>query len=187
MPTPQSGDFAVVSAGGLAGPLVGWAERTLLAAGPYADYEHAFIYTGLLEATKLGEALDHVPEPDPDRAVIQAEPAGTAYARLTPHGKTLWSTGKIPLTSDQRGAIVMAAIGYLGTPYSFLDYLAIGLHRAHIPIPHLKAYIASTGHQICSELVDSCYLAAGVHLFDDGRWPGYVTPADLAKLLSEAP
>jgi hypothetical protein len=27
------------------------------------------------------------------------------------------------------------------------------------------------------------YQDAGVHLFDDGRWPGYVTPKSLANLL----
>jgi hypothetical protein len=168
MTAPQPGDFAVVSAGGIAGPVVGAAERWLLGAGPYSDYQHAFIFVG-------GEG---------DRAIIQAEPTGAAYAPLTPHAKTLWSTGRIELTDDQRDRIVHAAVGYLGTPYSFLDYLAIGLHRLRIPIPHLKAYIGATGHQICSALVDQCYADAGVHLFDDNRWPGFVTPPDLARRIS---
>jgi hypothetical protein len=29
-------------------------------------------------------------------------------------------------------------------------------------------------------------LQLGVHLFSDGRWPGYVTPASLARLLALA-
>jgi hypothetical protein len=170
MTAPQPGDFAVVSAGGLAGPVVGAAERWLLGAGQYSEYQHAFIYV-----RSLG---------DPDRAIIQAEPAGAAYAPLTVHAKTLWSTGKILLTDLQRVDIIDAAVGYLGTPYSFLDYLAIGLHRLRVPIPHLKAYIGATGHQICSALVDQCYADAGVHLFDDNRWPGFVTPPDLARRIS---
>jgi hypothetical protein len=36
---------------------------------------------------------------------------------------------------------------------------------------------------ICSQLVDFCYAKAGVRLFADNRWEGYVTPADLAGLL----
>jgi cell wall-associated NlpC family hydrolase len=168
MTIPQPGDFAVVSAGGLAGPVVGAAERWLLAAGPYSEYQHAFIYTGL----------------DGDKAIIQAEPAGADWAPLTVHAKTLWSTGKLDLTHYQRGRIVGAAQRYIGTPYSFLDYLAIGLHRLRIPIPHLKAYIADTGHMICSALVDRCYQNAGVQLFDDHRWNGYVTPAALARRIS---
>jgi hypothetical protein len=168
MTAPKPGDFAVVSAGGLAGPVVGAAERWLLAAGPYSEYQHAFIYTGL----------------DGDKAIIQAEPAGADWAPLTVHSKILWSTGKFDLTHYQRGLIVGAAQRYIGTPYSFLDYLAIGLHHWHLPAPGLKAYIASTRHQICSQLIDTVYLDAGVHLFNDNRWPGFCTPPDLARRIS---
>jgi hypothetical protein len=45
-------------------------------------------------------------------------------------------------------------------------------------------FIADSGHLICSQLVDLCYLRAGAHLFDDGRLPGDVTPGDLWKLLN---
>lgn len=170
MTAPQPGDFAVVSVGGPPGWLIGLGER-LNGSGASGDYQHAFIYAG------------RSPGFGPGHDIIQAEPAGASWAALTPHGKTLWSTGKIPLTGPQRVAIVKAAIGYVGTPYSALDYLAIALHHWRIPIPHLKAYIAATGHMICSQLVDQCYADAGVHLFSDNRWPGYVTPADLAQLL----
>jgi len=46
----------------------------------------------------------------------------------------------------------------------------------------LLDYVAGTGHIICSQLVDQCYLDAGVHLFDDGRFVGDVTPGDLAHV-----
>ena len=175
MTVPQAGDFAVVSAGGIPGRLVRLAEQAN-GSGPYADYQHAFIYIG------------------GDGQIIQAEPSGADYGQLTPHAKTMWSTGKIAigaagtigrleLSAEQRDKICDAARGYVGVPYSFLDYVALILHRLHIPAPWLKRYIASTRHMICSQLVDQCYLDAGIHLFDDGRWPGYVTPADLAKLL----
>jgi hypothetical protein len=36
---------------------------------------------------------------------------------------------------------------------------------------------------ICSQLVDRCYDIAGVHLFDDGRKPGDVSPGDLSRCL----
>ena len=175
MTVPQAGDFAVVSAGGIPGRLVRLAEQAN-GSGPYADYQHAFIYIG------------------GDGQIIQAEPGGADYAQLTPHARTMWSAGKIAiglpgtigrleLSAEQRDKICDAARGYVGVPYSFLDYVALILHRLHIPAPWLKRYIASTRHMICSQLVDQCYLDAGIHLFDDGRWPGYVTPADLAKLL----
>jgi hypothetical protein len=68
------------------------------------------------------------------------------------------------------------------TPYSELDYLAQAAHRLHIPSKHLKAYVESSGHLICSQLADRAASLGGWHLFDDGRWDGYVPPCDLYKL-----
>ena len=170
MTAPQPGDFAVVSVGGTAGRLIRLGEQ-LNGAGAFGIYQHALIYMG---NEYNGD----------DIGVIQAEPTGAAFAPLTPHARTLWSTGKFSLTGKQRLAIEDAAIGYVGTPYSALDYFAIAAHHWHIPVPHLKAYIQSGGHQICSQLVDRCYQDAGVHLFDDGRWPGFVTPSDLARRIA---
>ena len=154
MTAPQRGDFAVVSAGGIPGRLVRYAEQAN-GSGPWADYQHAFIYIG-------------------DGQIIQAEPSGADYGQLTAHAKTLWSTGKFQLTAFQRDQICDAARGYIGVPYGWLDYLALVLHRLHIPAPHLKAFIASGRSMICSQMVDAAYLAAGVHLYADGRWPGYL-------------
>jgi uncharacterized protein YycO len=133
----------------------------------YANYEHAFVLV------------------DGDM-VIEAQPGGARQAPLSEYQdrEIRWSSGHIRLTDQQREAIVAAARGYLGVPYSFLDYVALASHRFHLPVSVLlKGYVADTRHQICSQLVDQCYHDAGVKLFSDGRWPGYVTPADLARLL----
>ncbi len=133
----------------------------------FADFEHAFVLVG------GGE-------------LVEAEPGGARSAPLSEYdGRSIrWSTGRLQLTDDQRTAIVAAARGYLGVPYSFLDYAALAAHRFRLPGNSLvKGYVADTRHQICSQLVDQCYRDAGVQLFHDGRWPGYVTPADLNGLL----
>jgi cell wall-associated NlpC family hydrolase len=162
MTTPQPGDYACVSMGGEGGRLVALGEK--LAGDAFTQYQHAFIYLG-------------------SGQIMQAEPNGAVQAPLGGYGHILWSTGRIPLTPGERGRIVAAAARYDGTPYSWLDYAAIALHSLHLPAPGLKRYIQSTRHMICSQLVDQCYQDAGVHLFRDGRWPGYVTPADLAARL----
>ena len=84
------------------------------------------------------------------------------------------------LTLTEQASIVAAARSYLGRPYSFLCYLSIALVTFHIRPKWLLRYVAGTGHMICSQLVDQCYQDAGIHLFDDGRYPGDVTPGDLA-------
>jgi cell wall-associated NlpC family hydrolase len=143
----------------------------LLNGDGFGDYEHAFIYIG-----------DYGTTGDLAAQIVEAEPGGARRTALN-YSSVLWSSGKIPLTDAQRAAIVTAAKKYVGTPYSAADYFALAAHRLHIPAPGLRAYVASSGHMICSQLVDACYADAGVHLFSDGRWPGYVTPGALADLL----
>lgn len=160
---PQPGDFGVVHMGGDSG---WWIHAGEIVNGDgFADYEHAFVYVGGAQ-------------------IVEAEPGGAKLARVH-YQDVLWSTDHIPLTLGQREAIVLAAVKYVGTPYSAMDYFAIAAKRLGFQaiVPGLKNYVASSKHMICSQLVDQCYQDAGVHLFKDGRWPGYVTPAALAGLL----
>lgn len=169
MTEPQPGDFGLVKMGGETGKLIRFGQW--LNGDGFADYEHAFVFIG----------------PGQPGQIVEAEPGG---AIVSPAGKyggaVLWSSGKIALTAVQRRTIVQSAKRYEGTPYSFADYAALAARRLRIPAPGLKAYVASSGHMICSQLVDQCYADAGVQLFDDKRWPGYVTPGDLYQLLKGA-
>jgi hypothetical protein len=111
-------------------------------------------------------------------------PGGAEMIRLEDASEPyIWSTGRIPLTEVQRMFISEYAIGLVGTPYSFLDYSSIALAHYRIRPRWVRDFVASTDHLICSQLVDEAYLRAGVHLFDDGRLPGDVTPGDLWWLL----
>jgi cell wall-associated NlpC family hydrolase len=141
-----------------------WADGT-----GFAEYEHAAVYIG-------------------NNTIVQAQSSGVSLGQATSYdgNQTLWSTGIIPLNEVQRANIVTAAKSYVGVPYSWTDYAAIAAHRLHLlpSAPLLKNYVASTKHMICSQLVDQSYQDAGVHLFTDNRWPGYVTPGDLYELLA---
>ncbi|MEU9127857.1 hypothetical protein AB0D08_07050 [Kitasatospora sp. NPDC048540] len=162
---PRAGDFAAVRMKGGVGRLIRVGQW--LNGDGFADFEHAFVLVD-------------------DDQLVEAQPGGAQLLPLSAYQDhpILWSTGIVPLTDGQRAAIVTAARGYLGVPYSFADYAALATHRFHLPIsPLVKGYVASTKHMICSQLVDQCYQDAGVRLFADGRWPGYVTPADLVNRL----
>jgi cell wall-associated NlpC family hydrolase len=160
--TRQPGDFAAVDTGGDVGTLIKIGEG--LNGEGFGEYAHALIYVG-------------------GGQIVEAEPGGARKRVRGVEPGDLWSTGLIPLTAQQRAAICRAADGYVGTGYSALDYLALAAHRFRIPVPGLRQYIADSGHMICSALVDKCYQDAGVQLFDDNRWNGYVTPKSLANLL----
>jgi hypothetical protein len=169
-PVPQPGDFAVVSMGGQGGALISAMEQ--IAYDHSTHWDHSFIYVGTVDGK-------------PDQ-IVQAEPGGAQIADLGTYQYAIWSTGILFPTATQRAAIVLAAEGYAAakTGYSWADYAAIALHRFRIPAPGLKAFIADTHRMICSQLTDQCYADAGVHLFQDGRWPGFVAPFDLGQLLS---
>lgn len=158
------GDFCVVSIGGFGGRAISIGEWA--AGDGFTPWDHAFVYLG-------------------GGKVLQAEPGGSVIADLGAYEHLVWSTGLIPLTDKQRAAVPALAKLMVGIPYSWLDYFALAAHHLHIPVPGLKKYIATTKHEICSQLVDTFMLRMGVHLFTDGRWPGYVMPSDLGNLLME--
>lgn len=164
MTEPKVGDFFLAPMAGIGG--LGVKVGQWLNGDGFVKVQHAGIYIG-------------------NNVTVEAMPGGAIWGTLDEFqaASLVWSTDVIDLTPEQRHDIVLTAQGYIQVPYSGLDYLAIAAHRFHIPTPHLKKYISSTGHMICSQLVDQAYMDAGVHLFDDGRWPGYVTPGALYELI----
>ena len=152
------GTIGLVPTGGSGGRLIR-AGQWLNGDG-FADFEHAFAYLG-------------------DGQVIEAEPGG---ARIVPlhHDGVHWCEGieqLLPVNVWVGGVAKQLE----GVPYSWADYAALFTHRLHVPAPGLKAFIASSGHLICSQLCDLLYQRLGAQIFDDGRWNGYVTPAALYR------
>ncbi len=119
-----------------------------------------------------------------DGTLIEAEPGGARIRPLTEYDpRDIFWCDRIYSTVTYSQRIACGYYGRIlqGTPYSFLDYDALAMHRLHIWVPGLKHFIASTDHMICSQLVAHVYKLAGVDLFPY-RWSGYVTPGDLYEL-----
>jgi len=158
------GDIGLYQIPGIGGFLIGLGQLLL---NDGSRYTHAFIVAD-------------------DFRAIAAQPSGARYGYLEQcYPGAVYSTGKLPLTDEQRALIVAEAKKLLGTPYSWLDYAAISLHRFHIRPRFIERYIQDSGHMICSQLVDEVYCRAGIHLFNDGRLPQDVTPGDIANVLIE--
>jgi hypothetical protein len=69
-------------------------------------------------------------------------------------------------------------------PDNWRDYGALILARFKVR-PSGVTEVVNNEHQlICSQLVDLAYKKAGIHLFNDGRESGDVTPGDLADLIT---
>lgn len=162
MTTPLPGDFALTKIGGLTGRFVAVGQALV---GDAAPVQHAFIYVG-------------------DGQIVQAMPGGAELIRLEDASDPVaWSTGRIPLTDEQRYEIAEASVTLVGTPYSFLDYASIALAHWRIRPRRVRDYVADSGHMICSQLVDHVYRLADVDLLPETRLAGDVTPGDLWRVL----
>lgn len=161
---PQPADFVLVHIPGQGGTVIQVLQY--LDGTGFSDYEHVALYAG-------------------GGTVIEMASHGIQSASLSKYDRVphRWSSGIIPLTIDERAAIVQAANIYLSRNigYSWEDYGALAARHLHIPVPGLREYIANTGHMICSQLIAACYSDGGHPLYD--RWTGYTTPGDLNQLL----
>ncbi len=155
---PKPGWIFLVPMPGMGGKLIRFGQW--LAGDGKTPYQHAGVYIG-------------------DDHTVEAYPGGAVVGRLSRFDadEIVW----LRCPPQYGDAVAAAALTMMGTPYSALDYDALALHRFHIPAPHLKRFIADSGHMICSQLADTAALKGGWHIFDDDRWPGYVTPNDLGK------
>lgn len=163
---PKIGDIGITTIsdwGGLAIRTAQW-----LNGCGFAKYTHAYVVS---EISADGVVW-----------IVEAMPRGA-------HKVPNWHPDSVFLRcpDEYREHVADAAIQFAidKTPYSELDYVAQAAHRLHIPAPHLKNYIESSGHLICSQLADKAAERGGWHLFKDGRWPGYVPPCDLYGLYLE--
>lgn len=170
---PPLGSYFVVRTPGW----VGWCIR--IATRSQVNHAGVVVTGGIVEAWGKGARLRPFPA---------FEPGTVAYNDLE------------PLSEGQRLTIEAAALALVGTPYSYLDIVAIALgvvfwgrgdgpSRKPLPPPLLwfARRVESRHELICSQLVDRAYLAAGVHMWDDGRLSGQVTPGDLLLRLAQHP
>lgn len=161
--TPQPGDIGLTRIGGLVGVLIGLGQFIIRDA---SRYSHVFV---VLDNGEVMEAM-------PGGAIISPL---SKYDGTTKYGSPLAVYLDIKLTPEQRYAIVKEARQLEGTPYSFLDYVALALERFGIKWKWVENYVSTSKHMICSQLADEAYKRAGVNLFEDGRLPQKVTPGDL--------
>lgn len=157
---PELGAFGVTRTNGWAAPWIRLITRSTV--------NHAFVYVG-------------------NGQIVEANPSGAAVGNVSEYPHAIWS--HMALTDQQRHAIANAADTLVGTPYSWVDDVCIGLADLfgwHVPEP-VRARLSGRSRLMCSQLVDVAYSKAGIHLFPDGRIPGDVSPGDLLHLIEGQP
>jgi uncharacterized protein YycO len=122
--------------------------------------------------------------------IVQAMPSGAEEIEI---GAEHWTKDYVYIRpaydahAEQHLEVAEDARHYIGTPYSFADYVAIeGVHLGIANGP-VRRYVTSSKHMICSQLADQALSDAGWHVFDDGRLPQDVTPAALGEKMMTMP
>lgn len=138
--------------------LMGW----LIGLGTWSKYSHAFVYVG-------------------DGRVVEARPSGAAVAPLSQYtpGHILWSDDV--LSVEQAQSVTLSAMKCVGTPYGFLDIVAIALHTMRLPWKWVERRVLREDRMICSQLVAWCGDQAGIDWKCGRAYDQEVTPADLAR------
>lgn len=116
--------------------------------------------------------------------VVEAEGQGAIVSKASKYDGSLHPESEIPLTNGERTRIAAEAAKLVGTPYNFLDIAALFFLLLGFRWSWLTERAQSQKALICSQLVDRAYRNADVHLFNDGRQDGQVTPGDLLVLLA---
>ncbi|MFE9525122.1 hypothetical protein [Streptomyces sp. NPDC006631] len=154
---PPLGSFGVTATGGF----IGWVIRKFT----NSRVNHAFIV-------------------GPGGLIVEANPSGAAFGHITQYPNARFNLHTV-LPDETRERIWDNAVALVGTPYGWLDILAITLKRFHISIAWVDRRIQRQDRLICSQLVDLDYQRSGVTLFDDGRLPQNVRPVDLDNILPD--
>jgi hypothetical protein len=162
---------------GRTGWWVGTAQALL---GMPSEWSHAGIVGPqgtTFEAAPGGVYVGHVDDLQGRPHIVCDAPVHMALAGI-------WTDMKVrdEYERNLREAVVFAARELVGTPYSFLDYVALALYHL-APKARITALVRKrvedSKHLICSAFVDRVMDLAGIHLYDDGRLSGDVTPSDL--------
>jgi hypothetical protein len=156
------GDVGLIEVGGFVGQLI--KVMQFLNGSPWKDchLEHSFVVT------------------DPDRMWgFEAQPGGAHFFDINEkygNENIVWIR-PANLDAQQQASLVQVFDQLKGTPYSFVEYDALLVHRLRLPLPGLKTYVNNSDHMICSQIIAEGYRRIAVELFG-GEWPGYVTPVD---------
>lgn len=150
-----AGDIGLTNISGDVGELIRVGQ--FLNGNGFSEFEHAFVDLG-------------------DGTIVEAMPGGAQHVK---NWHPVERTAYLICPPQYGASVAAAALKYVKVPYSAADYFALAAHRLHIPAPGLKGYIERDRSMICSQLADRSAADGGWHVFQDNRWPGYVTPGAL--------
>lgn len=120
------------------------------------------------------------------KGLVEAAAKGAVLSRLDEYGRAddLISNDSEDLHPDQAATIQRKALSLLGTPYGFPDIVWLALYSTlGLKWRWLERRVMREDRMICSQLVATCYAAAGIDVVP-GKRAQEVTPGDLANRIA---
>lgn len=182
--TPPPGSFGLSRIAGLVGWFV-WLGQLL--SGDGSRWTHAWLVLDdgeIIEGQPGGARIERLAARYAHREVVYTDrPVTDAVAAWRAdqavRGNVITHRELARYEASLRARVVATGRQFAATPYGYLNYPYIGLRRLGVSPEWLRRRIQDQGTLICSQLVDAAFMETGIHLFDDGRWSGEVTPGDL--------
>lgn len=182
----RPGDIGFTNIGGAAGALI-WAGQKIVDAASREESKFKHVFAVVSAGGSEREDTFQLSR----TRIVQAMPSGAECIEI---GQEHWSPHFVyirprysPHGMEMSERVAQKAMNYVGTPYSFLDYVAIaGLHVG-IKNGPIRRRVTSSKRMICSQLADQAMSDAGWHAFTDGRLPQDVTPAALYRQMMTMP
>lgn len=161
----RPGDFLLVRSHGIAAQAIRIADAI---GGTWSDYNHA----GILDQALTGEWV-----------VIEADPSGVQVSPLSEYPRSDCLVASPPIDAWQARKVVAYARDKVGTPYGWLDIVALGA----VQLRHCPRWLEDRARRddriVCSQLVAAAYAAAGHPLGTKDPWAA--TPGYLGQLITE--
>jgi hypothetical protein len=174
----RPGDLMFTNIVGAAGVLVWFGQKLLMAAKPS---EYKIKHVGVVTAAATA---------DKGPTLVQAMPGGAVEIELGPENFTtdyVYVRPDYVAHPNQNLEVAEDARYRIGTPYSFADYVALFGWHVGIRNGLVRRYVRTSRHMICSQLADKVLSDSGFHVFNDGRLPQDVMPAELYRALLAMP
>lgn len=164
--SPQAGDFGVLLLAKR-----NWRTEFVISAISWVTRSPAY---HAIQVVQAGGAIK----------IVEAEPQGVIVSPIDKYTNVAWSS--LTLSAQQRFEMNQYALAQVGRKYGFYDDALLGITRLdRIKGPGFLWKLLSGKHSPveCAQLVDAVQLAGSVHLFDDSRRTGDVTPGDLYQVI----
>lgn len=153
----KPGDLGIVKSKGIPARVIQW--------GTHSRYNHAFVYIGVEDGVET---------------LIEANPEKIGRKPLSEYDNREYLVSNVPLTDEQRDAIVTWAKKQVNKKYGWIDLFAIVLLSWGWDFSWVRKIAENQNHFVCSQLACEAAWKGDWDVVGNGK-PWSATPGDMEE------